>query len=67
MSLAVLTEIDPDIDAYIEQQMAAMREHYERPYAVMCDICDAECYAPEASLRRLGWELGKGYAFCPAH
>ena len=67
MSAAALTEAEPDIDAYVEQQMAAMREHFERPYVVMCDICDAEACAPEATLRFQKWELGNGYAFCPAH
>ena len=39
----------------------------ERSRLAMCDICDAEAYAPESVLREMKWEFGPSYEFCPAH
>jgi hypothetical protein len=42
-------------------------EYENRPYPVMCDICETQDFASEKTLRAKGWELGKGYEFCPSH
>jgi hypothetical protein len=31
------------------------------------DCCDAETFATDDEARKLGWEICKGFAFCPQH
>lgn len=49
--------------AWLDHQL----QHEQRPWPVMCDLCSAEDLAPEKALRAKGWELGRGYEFCPNH
>lgn len=53
-------------DQQAEESYAAHVESTKR-YNVRCDLCSAEDYAPEQTLRERGWELGRGYEFCPTH
>lgn len=60
-------EIDVADVATIDDLIDEMRSYYEQPYQVYCDICDAEDYAPEATLKQMGWYLGGGQEICPNH
>jgi len=55
-------------DDFLASVAAAEYDEYaNRPWPVMCDICAAQDFASEKALRTKGWELGKGYEFCPSH